>query len=133
SLVDNQPRSATISAIERTLLIRIVRSDFYDILRQDSVMAVKLLWNFIQTLSARLRAKLPEAALDDDFDVEVHPYEKNYSLSAFEHTDPSLEAKLPPSDFERISTADTDTHSAIIDPHQETKPILAPGARDDET
>lgn len=56
SLVDAQPRSATVRAIEPTTLIRIVRDDFYRIVRQDTVMGVKLLWNFIQTLSARLRA-----------------------------------------------------------------------------
>ena len=64
SLVDNQPRSATVRTMDRTVLIRIIRSDFYEMLKQDSVLAVKLLWNFIQTLSARLRAANPDEDLE---------------------------------------------------------------------
>ena len=55
SLVDSQPRSASVTALSDALLLRIGRAEFYDVMRQDSVMAVKLLWNFIQTLSALVR------------------------------------------------------------------------------
>lgn len=77
SLVDNQPRSATVRTIDRSVLIRIVRADFYDTLKQDSVLAVKLLWNFIQTLSARLRDANAENLFEeysDTIDNEMHPY-----------------------------------------------------------
>jgi serine/threonine protein phosphatase PrpC/CRP-like cAMP-binding protein len=55
SLVDSQPRSASVAAMTDALLLRIGRTEFYEVMRQDSVMAVKLLWNFIQTLSGLVR------------------------------------------------------------------------------
>jgi CRP-like cAMP-binding protein len=55
SLVDSQPRSASVAAMTDAVLLRIGRAEFYDVMRQDSVMAVKLLWNFIQTLSSLVR------------------------------------------------------------------------------
>lgn len=55
SLVDNRPRSATVVAAETGHLLKISRDAFYELLRSDSVLAVKLLWNFIQTLSGLVR------------------------------------------------------------------------------
>jgi len=57
SLVDNRPRSASVTAATSGHLIRISRDAFYEMLRADSVMAVKLLWNFIQTLSGMVRVQ----------------------------------------------------------------------------
>ncbi|MBN1946579.1 MAG: Stp1/IreP family PP2C-type Ser/Thr phosphatase [Bradymonadales bacterium] len=77
ALVDNEPRSATVIAVEKTTLIRILREDFYSVLRQDSVMAVKLLWNFIQTLSHRLRAISAEILpmpVEEQVEGELNPY-----------------------------------------------------------
>ena len=77
SLVDNQPRSATVRTTEKSVLIRIIRNDFYELLRQDSVLAVKLLWNFIQTLSGRLRAANPDNLFEewaDTYEEDSHPY-----------------------------------------------------------
>jgi CRP-like cAMP-binding protein len=55
SMVDNRPRSATVTMQTDGRVIRISRPDFYELLRADSVLAVKILWNFIQTLSAMVR------------------------------------------------------------------------------
>lgn len=101
SLVDNEPRSATVVAEEATLLIRIVRDDFYNLLRQDSITAVKLLWNFIQTLSSRLRAHAPEVTTVDADDTGVHrsPY---VGYEAYAKTDP----ELPPLDEEKEGDID---------------------------
>jgi serine/threonine protein phosphatase PrpC len=55
ALIDNQPRSATVTAAADIAVIRIDRDAFYRVLREDSVMAVKLLWNFIQTLTGVIR------------------------------------------------------------------------------
>ena len=73
SLVDNRPRSASVTATEVGHLIKISRQDFYEVLRGDSVMAVKLLWNFIQTLSALVRNQ--NTSLSDEDPGLAHPYD----------------------------------------------------------
>ena len=60
ALIDDGPRSATVRALTPGTLLTIRRGEFYDLLRKDPTLAVKLLWNFIQTLSTRLR-KVPIA------------------------------------------------------------------------
>jgi serine/threonine protein phosphatase PrpC len=55
ALIDDGPRSATVVCAEDGVLLTIHRKDFYDLLREDPTLAVKLLWNFIQTFSGRLR------------------------------------------------------------------------------
>jgi len=54
-LVDNAPRSATIRATEQAECMIITRADMMGIMRREQMMAVKLLWSFVQTLSERLR------------------------------------------------------------------------------
>jgi len=74
SLIDNQPRSASVTSITESQLIRIERTAFYEVLREDSVMAVKLLWNFIQTLTHLVRERqIPEAGATPTPTV-AHPY-----------------------------------------------------------
>jgi serine/threonine protein phosphatase PrpC len=54
-LVDNAPRSATVRALEPTECMVITRADMMSMMRREQMMAVKLLWSFVQTLSERLR------------------------------------------------------------------------------
>jgi serine/threonine protein phosphatase PrpC/CRP-like cAMP-binding protein len=54
-LVDQAPRSATVTALEETSAISIDRENLLKLMRRDSLLAVKLLWSFVQVLSARLR------------------------------------------------------------------------------
>jgi serine/threonine protein phosphatase PrpC/CRP-like cAMP-binding protein len=63
ALIDDRPRSASVRCVSPGALLTIHRRDFYDLLRDDAALAVKLLWNFIQTLSARLREVNPSPAL----------------------------------------------------------------------
>lgn len=66
SLIDDGPRSASVRCLNEGQLLVVHRRDFYDLLRDDSSLAVKLLWNFIQTLSGRLReVELPRARQQD--------------------------------------------------------------------
>lgn len=99
ALVDNRPRSATIRTDKPCTLIRINRKDFYDLLRQDSVTAVKILWNFIQTMSARLRdVPVDSPSLPDELTVEEDPYtagEKSFDFDAFAVTDPGIRKFKP--------------------------------------
>ena len=55
ALVDKAPRSADIVAAEPSSLLSIKRRDFFDIIRRDHPIAVKLLWSFLGVLTERLR------------------------------------------------------------------------------
>ncbi|HUJ28444.1 MAG TPA: Stp1/IreP family PP2C-type Ser/Thr phosphatase [Myxococcales bacterium] len=54
-LVDQAPRSATVTALEETSAISVGRDSLLKLMRRDSLLAVKLLWSFVQVLSERLR------------------------------------------------------------------------------
>jgi len=56
SLIDEAPRSATAVCHERCRLFVINRRDLEDLLFVDRDLAYELLWNFVRTLSRRLRA-----------------------------------------------------------------------------
>ncbi len=55
SLVDKAPRSASITAVEKTTLLRMTRDDFFEMIRKEGGTAKKILWNFLQVLTKRLR------------------------------------------------------------------------------
>jgi serine/threonine protein phosphatase PrpC len=55
-LIDNAPRSATVRAAEPTRVMVIARPDLMNLMRRESILAVKMLWSFVQVLSDRLRA-----------------------------------------------------------------------------
>jgi CRP-like cAMP-binding protein len=56
SLLDEAPRSATVIVHERCRLFMVRRRDLEDLLFVDRDLAYELLWNFVRTLSRRLRA-----------------------------------------------------------------------------
>lgn len=56
SLIDDDSRSATVIAHESLRLFAIKRRDLEDLLFVDRDLAYELLWNFVRTLSRRLRA-----------------------------------------------------------------------------
>jgi len=60
SLVDSSPRSASASAEEPARLLQIRRPDFYEIIRNEEKLSVKLLWSFLQVLTQRLRKTTSE-------------------------------------------------------------------------
>lgn len=75
ALVDRNPRSATAVALEPTRLLVLSRRRFYRLLRMESPLAVKLLWNFLQVLSSRLRStsdELSEAKQDKQVVFDNH-------------------------------------------------------------
>jgi serine/threonine protein phosphatase PrpC/CRP-like cAMP-binding protein len=55
ALIDKAARSADVRALEPSSLLSIRRRDFFDIIRKDHAIAVKLLWSFLGVLSERLR------------------------------------------------------------------------------
>lgn len=60
ALIDRVPRSATIKADGQTRVMVIGREHFYALLKQEARLAVKLLWSFLHSLNARLRATSDE-------------------------------------------------------------------------
>ncbi len=56
ALIDVAPRSASVTAEEEATCLVIGRRDFFDIVRKDHDVAVKLLWSFLGVLSQRLRS-----------------------------------------------------------------------------
>jgi PPM family protein phosphatase len=54
ALIRAAPRSATVTALSDSELIAIRRSDFFEILRKEHELAVKLLWQFLGVLADRL-------------------------------------------------------------------------------
>jgi serine/threonine protein phosphatase PrpC/CRP-like cAMP-binding protein len=54
ALIRAMPRSATVTAIEHAELIALRRTDFFEILRKEHELAVKLLWQFLGVLADRL-------------------------------------------------------------------------------
>jgi serine/threonine protein phosphatase PrpC len=54
-LIDNAPRSATVRALEPTRVMVIARADLMHLMKKESILAVKLLWSFVQVLGDRLR------------------------------------------------------------------------------
>jgi serine/threonine protein phosphatase PrpC len=55
ALIDRSPRSVSATAEERSRLLILRRRDFYEIIRKDPPLSVKLLWSFVQVLGDRLR------------------------------------------------------------------------------
>jgi PPM family protein phosphatase len=54
ALIRSVPRSATVSAVGSAELIAIRRADFFEILRKEHEIAVKMLWQFLGVLADRL-------------------------------------------------------------------------------
>ena len=55
SLVDRSVRSLSAAGVSAARMAVIKRKDFYDIIKKEPQLAVKLLWSFVQVLGARLR------------------------------------------------------------------------------
>lgn len=54
ALLNQRPRSATVTALERARLLRLERGDFRALMAREPCIAAKFLWQFAHTLSLRL-------------------------------------------------------------------------------
>jgi serine/threonine protein phosphatase PrpC/CRP-like cAMP-binding protein len=54
ALIRTTPRSATVTALEPSALVTLRRRDFFEIIRTEPSVAVKLLWQFVLVLADRL-------------------------------------------------------------------------------
>jgi len=55
SLIDKAPRSASVTSTKPTTVLKMSSKDFFSMIRKESDTAKKVLWNFLQVLSFRLR------------------------------------------------------------------------------
>jgi PPM family protein phosphatase len=55
ALVDRSARSLSATASEPTRLLAIRRKEFYELIKKEPGLSVKLLWSFVQVLADRLR------------------------------------------------------------------------------
>jgi PPM family protein phosphatase len=129
ALVDKSPRSASAFAETITKVLTITRRDFYDIIKKEHALAVKLLWSFVQVLSERLRSttiNLSDALVAEELDVGLMDalMEEPESVSPIPQVQIPKEAIAPPkeeptSEFEDIETEIND---------KDTVPVTTPPA-----
>lgn len=112
ALIDKAPRSASVTALTESKLIGIKRRDFFDMIRKDHDVAVKLLWSFLGSLAQRLRSTSRELGSVRE------------QLAAEDLTD-SLEESL-------VGEATTQVHIAAPDAGGDTFEDEATRARDPE-
>jgi CRP-like cAMP-binding protein len=67
-LIAARPRSATVSTLATTELLKLGRDAFIGLLKANEHLALKLLWSFLQTLSVRLHTtnRKLSAALEEE-------------------------------------------------------------------
>jgi len=79
ALIRSTPRSATVTSDGASEIISIKRSDFFDILRTEHELSVKLLWQFLGVLADRLDQtskdlrNAREVIAADDITAEIFP------------------------------------------------------------
>jgi serine/threonine protein phosphatase PrpC/CRP-like cAMP-binding protein len=93
ALIRAVPRSATVKADGPAELIAIRRTDFFEILRSEHEIAVKMLWQFLGVLADRLDAtsselrhakqELRAEEITDDVTIEIFP-----GIEASDHSSP---------------------------------------------
>ena len=99
ALIRSVPRSATVRAQGPAELIAIRRADFFEILRKEHELAVKMLWQFLGVLADRLdqtSADLRHAKQEltaEDISGQVAELEENI----FPDVDSGLHRASPPS------------------------------------
>ncbi len=59
-LINDLPRSATVRALEPCRMMVINRPDLVELMKEDRVLSIKLLWNFVNVLSERLHTTSDE-------------------------------------------------------------------------
>lgn len=92
ALIDATPRSATATALTDGKLLIITRDDFFEILRKEAPLAVKLLWAFVQELSTRLRQTNLDLAAAHVEEVEVDDVEDVEDVEEEDDSEPEREA-----------------------------------------
>ncbi|HEV3192437.1 MAG TPA: Stp1/IreP family PP2C-type Ser/Thr phosphatase [Polyangiaceae bacterium] len=87
ALIRSVPRSASVTAVGPAELIAIRRSDFFEILRKEHEIAVKMLWQFLGVLADRL----------DHTSSELREMKREFAAEDMTaEIFPEIEVELPP-------------------------------------
>jgi len=87
ALIRSVPRSASVTAVGPAELIAIRRSDFFEILRKEHEIAVKMLWQFLGVLADRL----------DHTSSELREMKRGFAAEDMTtEIFPDVEVELPP-------------------------------------
>ena len=111
ALIRAMPRSATVIAVETSELIALHRADFFEVLRKEHELAVKLLWQFLGVLADRLDQTSRDLSnaktelLAEDISAEIFPDPEEDGAMAQPRSGPSSEAPAP-ADVLRAPEAD---------------------------
>ena len=95
ALIRAMPRSATVTAVEESELITLHRADFFEILRKEHELAVKLLWQFLGVLADRLDQTSRDLSnaktelLAEDISEEIFPDPEEEAAAARASAPPS--------------------------------------------
>jgi serine/threonine protein phosphatase PrpC/CRP-like cAMP-binding protein len=122
ALIDATPRSATARATTDGKVLLINREDFYEILRKEAPLAVKLLWAFVQELSARLRQTNADLARRSSGEVTDEIMDLSEEILASESHSGISRATLrePSGDAEEIDADELET----VEEFEEAEPDL---------
>ena len=96
ALVRSQPRSATVVSDGSSELMMIRRRDFFEILRKEHQLAVKLLWQFLGVLADRLAdtsrelGQAKEELLAEDITAELYEDEEDRETAILPPPPPSM-------------------------------------------
>ena len=102
ALIRSQPRSATVRSNGTSELMVIRRTDFFEILRNEHQLAVKLLWQFLGVLADRLAAtsrELGEAREElaaEDITQEIFSAEEDEDRQTSRLPPPPPSLRVPP-------------------------------------
>jgi serine/threonine protein phosphatase PrpC/CRP-like cAMP-binding protein len=96
ALVRSQPRSATVVSDGSSELMMIRRRDFFEILRKEHQLAVKLLWQFLGVLADRLAdtsrelGQAKEELLAEDITAELYEDDEDRETAILPPPPPSM-------------------------------------------
>jgi CRP-like cAMP-binding protein len=92
ALIRSVPRSANVIAVGPAELIAIRRADFFEILRREHEVAVKMLWQFLGVLADRL----------DQTNSELHQIKReSIAEDVTAEIFPEIDDSLPPASLSR--------------------------------
>ena len=96
ALIRSQPRSATVIAEGSTELMVLRRADFFEILRKEHQLAVKLLWQFLGVLADRLAETSKELGNAREELAAEDITDEIFGIEEDDDDRPTLQIQLPP-------------------------------------
>ena len=95
AVVDSAPQRVTATALDAVDVLSVPRSSFIDTMRSNPDLAVKLLWNFVQTFVFQHRhVPLDILTGSEEFEAEPTPTPRSLSLTDTSDSKPSPDSTM---------------------------------------